>query len=115
MSRKYEKMMRKKYFTKQELLVLKKYPGLIYYNIPYNIINRAYYRYLRNLDDYLINYNYPKHWFSKDRMMFCTAIMTYIASKKENYTYNLYTRGWTAVEITKLSGLDKYLDENAIN
>ena len=103
-------MMRKKYFTKQELLILKKYPRLIYYGIPYSVINRAYLRYLRNLNNYLINYNYPKHWFSKDRMMFCIDIKTYIESKKENHTYNLYTRGWTALEVTKLSGLDKYIE-----
>lgn len=113
-SRKYGKMMRKKYFTKQELLILKKYPRLIYYGIPYNVINRAYCRYLRNLNSYLMDYNYPEHWFSKDRMMFCIAIKTYIESKKENHIYNLCTRGWTAVEITKLSGLDKYLDDYII-
>ena len=109
-SRKYEKMMRKKYFTKQELLILKKYPRLIYYGIPYSVINRGYKRYIERLEDYLFEYVYPNYWFPKNKDSFSLAIRTYIESKKERYIYNLYTRGWTAIEVIKLSGLDKYLD-----
>lgn len=98
-------------FTKQQLLILKKYSRLLAYDIPYDIINRAYNRYLKNLDEYLLINNYPKYWFNKDKDSFCTSIITYMALKKENHKCNLFTRGWTAVEVTKLSGLDKYIDK----
>jgi hypothetical protein len=102
-------------FTKQQLLILKKYSRLLSYDMPYDIINRGYGRYLRNLNDYLMVNNYPKHWFCKDKDSFCNSIRTYIVLKEENHECNLYTRGWTANEITKLSGLDKYIDKHVIN
>jgi len=107
---KLNRLWAKECFTKQQILILKKYPKLIAYDIPYDIINRAYNRYLKNLDEYLLINNYPKHWFSKDKDSFCNSIKTYMVLKEESYECNLYTRGWTANEIVKLSGIDKYIE-----
>ena len=107
---KQNKIMLKNTFTKQELLTLKKYPRLLSYNIPYNIINRAYERYIANIDDYVLINGYPKHWFSKDVVSFCNAVKTYIVYKQENYDYKFGTTGYTNIEKVKVSGLDKYLN-----
>src|SRR5690554_2660481 len=104
-------MMLKEVFTKDQLLVLKRYSRLLSCNIPYAIINRAYKRYLSKVDDYVLINWHPKHWFSKDRDVFCNAVRTYIASKEKDYQYKFGTRGYVSVEIVKLSGLDKYLDK----
>jgi len=109
-SRKYDRIMQKKNFTKQELLILKNYRYLLVYKIPYDLINRGYRRYIERLEDYLFEHNYPKWWFYKNKERFSMAVMTYIESKKENYTYNFYTHGWIAAEIVKLSELDKYIE-----
>lgn len=109
-SGKYDRIMQNKYFTKQEILILKNYRYLLVYDLPYDVINRGYKRYVERLDDYIFEYRYPKHWFSKNKESFSLAVKTYIESKKENYIFNLYTRGWTAIEVVKLSGLDKYIE-----
>jgi len=109
-SRKYDRIMQKKHFNKHELLILKNYKYLLHYNLSYDVINRGYKRYIERLEDYLFEYAYPNYWFPKNKDSFSLAIRTYIESKKERYTYNLYTRGWTAIEVTKLSGLDKYIE-----
>lgn len=106
---KKNQIMLKKEFTKDQLLMIKKYPRLLAYNIPYAILNRAYERYLKNIDEYILNNRYPSYWFSRDRDSFCIAVKTYIISKQEGYVYQFGTRGYTNIEIVKLSGLDKYI------
>lgn len=107
---KQNKIMLKNTFTKQELLTLKKYPRLLSYSIPYDIINRAYKRYIANIDDYVFTRGYPKHWFSKDVVSFCNAVKTYIVYKQDNYECKFGTTGYTNIEKVKVSGLDKYLN-----
>jgi hypothetical protein len=108
---KQNKIMLKNTFTKQELLTLKKYPRLLSYNIPYSVINRAYKKYIANIDDYIFINKYPKHWFSKDIVSFCNAVKMYIVSKQENHEYKFGTTGYTNIEKVIVSGLDKYLDK----
>lgn len=103
----------RKIFSKQELLVYKKYPRLIGYKIPYELINRAYKNYLKNIDKLIKEHQYPSYWFfGRDRDKFSLAIKTYIVSTKDQYHYQIGTRGYTNIQIAKISGLDKYIDEN---
>lgn len=106
---KYNKIIHKKFFTKQEILTMNKYPHLLAYDIPYDVINRAYKRYIKSLNKYLSKNDYPRYWFKKDKREFSIAIKTYIESKQNNHIFKPYTRGWVAIEIAKLSKIDKYL------
>lgn len=108
---KKNRIMLKKIFTKEELLTMRKYPRLLAYKIPYDIVNRAYNRYIKNIDDYILKNGYPLYWFGKNRDVFSCAVRLYIESKKNNYTFDFGTRGYIQIEIVKVSGLDKYLDE----
>jgi hypothetical protein len=98
-------------FTKDQLLVFKKYSRLFSYNIPYDIINRAYKRYLLSIDEYIKENRYPEYWFSKDKVSFCNAVKTYIVTKEEKHEFEFGTRGFTNIEKVKVSGIDKYLDK----
>lgn len=103
----------RKLFNKQQLLVYKKYPRLMGYNIPYELINRAYKRYLKNIDKLIEEHQYPSYWFfGRDRDKFSLAIKTYIVSTKDQYHYQTGIRGYTNMQIAKISGLDKYIDKN---
>jgi hypothetical protein len=104
----------KRIFTKQELLKLRKYKRLMAYDIPYDVINRAYNRYLKNINFerfiYVDSNRYPQWWFGKDRDTFCNAVKLYIECKKANYpTFKYKTIGDTKMAIVKLSGLNKLL------
>jgi len=101
----------KKVYSKNELLLLRKYPYLVVNNPSYEILNRAYKRYIKNIDDYVLLNGYPSHWFSKSRRTFCNAVKTYIEAKKAGYTYDNGTNGYIWIEIVKVSGFNKYLDE----
>jgi hypothetical protein len=103
------RIMLKKIFTKDQLLVWKKYNRLLAYDIPYAVINRAYHRYVKNIDDYASINGYSRHWFSKDINRFCNAVKVYIESKKEGYEYRFGTRGYINMEIVKVSEIDKIL------
>ena len=103
--------MLKKIFTKEELLVMKKYPRLLAYKIPYDIVNRAYNRYIKSIDDYILRKGYSSYWFGKNKDVFTCAVRLYIVSKKDNYTFDFGTRGYTQIEMVQVSGLNKYLDE----
>ena len=103
------KLMLKKIFTKDQLLILKKYDRLLAYNIPYDVINRAYKRYIKNVDEYILMRGYPSYWFGKDECIFCNAVKIYINSKEYNHTFEFGTFGYTNIEIVKISGIDKYL------
>jgi hypothetical protein len=104
--------MLKKSFTKDELLKLKKYPRLIAYKIPYAVIHRAYKRYLKNIEDYILYNGYPPFWFRKDNTTFCNAVKTYIMAKKDNHKFKFGTMGYTNIEIVKVSGINKFIDKN---
>lgn len=107
-------MMLKRRFTKNELLIMKKYPKLFTmcaykYKIPYAVLNRAYTRYLRKVDDYILISRYPNWWFSKNKDTFCCAVHNYIAAKEHGKEYDFGTRGFVNVEMVKLSRLDKFI------
>jgi len=104
------KLMLKKIFTKEQLLILKKYNRLLGYNIPYNVINRAYKRYIKNVSEYILMRGYPLYWFGKDECTFCNAVKIYINAKENNHKFEFGTFGYTNIEIAKISGIDKYLD-----
>jgi len=109
---KNNQMMIKKHFTKDEQLLLKKYPRLMSCGISYPVVNRAYKRYLSRLDEYMVMHKYPKWWFSKDKDAFCNAVYLYICAKESRdggVEYIFGTRGFAQVEMVKLSGLDKFL------
>lgn len=104
------RMMLKETFTKDQLLVLKRYNRLLACDIPYAVINRAYKRYLSKVDEYVLINEYPNHWFSKSKDVFCNAVRTYIMSQEVNHKYAFGARGYVQVEIVRLSEIDKYLD-----
>ncbi len=108
---KQNKILMKKHFTKDQLLILKKYNRLLILDIPYAVINRAYKRYVKNIDEFIFKTQYPKHWFSTNKDTFCVAIKSYIVAKDEGYEFKLHTRGWTNKIIAELSGIDKYLNK----
>jgi hypothetical protein len=110
--KKKTKIMMKKIFTKDELLKYKKYDRLLAYNIPYAVINRAYNRYLENIEDYILYRGYPSEWFKKDSITFCRAVKSYIIARKENHKFKFGTMGYTSIEIIKVSGISKYIDHN---
>lgn len=112
---KQNKLMLKKLFAKDQLLIMNKFPSLLAYDIPYPIIKRAYNRYLKNIDNYLLVKGYPSYWFSKDKRIFGYTVKLYIESKKISHEYKFGSRGYTQIEIVKLSGLDKYLDQFYLN
>jgi hypothetical protein len=101
--------MLKRTFTKDQLLVMKKYNQLLAYNIPYILLNRGYNRYLKNIGDFILKQRYPPYWFPKDRKSFCYAVKLYIEAQKEKYDYRPGTTGYTKIEMVKVSGLNKYL------
>lgn len=90
---KKERIMLKKIFSKDELLMYKKFPWVMAYNIPYDLMIRAYRRYLKNIDEYINTKGYPSYWFSKDRRTFSNAVRLFIESKIHNYIYSEGTRG----------------------
>lgn len=110
--KKKTKIMMKKIFTKDELLKYKKYDRLIAYNIPYSVINRAYKRYLKNIEEYILHRGYPSEWFNKDSISFCRAVKLYIEVRKQNHTFKFGTMGYSDMEIVKASEIDKYIDQN---
>lgn len=111
---KKDKIMLKNHFTKDQMLINKKYPRLlgiaIEHNIPYATINRAYKRYLSRRDDYILINRYPNWWFRTDKDAFCHAVHVYAVAKEYGKEYNFGTRGFVNVEIVKLSGLDKFIN-----
>lgn len=108
---KQNKIFLKKHFTKDQLLILKKYNRLLTLDISYAVINRAYKRYIKNIDEFILKTQYPKYWFSTNRDMFCIAIRSYIAANEEGYEFKPHTRGWTNKIIAELSEIDKYLNK----
>ncbi|MDD4779139.1 MAG: hypothetical protein PHT02_00850 [Tissierellia bacterium] len=118
MKNKYNKKARlemRRIFTKDQLLVYKKYSRLLSYNIPYDIINRAYKRYLKNIDEYIEKNGYPEYWFSKNKVTFCNAVKIYIVTKEDNHIFKFGSRGYTQIEIVKVSGIDKYLEDKYLD
>ena len=110
-SNKKHRIMSKKHFSKQQLLVWKKYPHLIVYDIPYPIINRAYDRYLKNLNYYeKINNNSLPHYYRVDKKSFSCSVKMYIERKKGNYQQPRFgTRGFVSLAIAKASAIGKYI------
>lgn len=102
-------MQLKKMFTKEQLLFIKKFQQLLAYNLSYPMVIRAYKRYVKNIDDYILMNGYPLYWFRKDKRTFAYAVKLYIEAKKADYTYKVGTRGYVQMEIVKVSGLDKYI------
>lgn len=103
-------MQLKKMFTKEQLLFIKKFQQLLAYDLSYPIVIRAYKRYIKNIDNYILMNGYPLYWFSKNKRTFACAVKLYIEAKKAGYTYNYGTRGYVQQEIVKVSELDKYLN-----
>jgi hypothetical protein len=103
------KKLLKKIFTKEELLKFKKYNRLLGYNIPYDLINRSYQRYLKNIDGYIALNHYPKYWFGKNRDIFCNAVKFYIEAKLMDFTPQFGTRGFVNLEIVKVSKIEQWL------
>lgn len=106
---KKNRLMLRKTFSKDELKMYKKFRWIMTYNIPYAMMVRAYRRYLKNIEQYIIEKGYPSYWFSKDKRTFSNAVKLYIESNFNNYIYSEGTRGYTQIEIVKVSWLDKYL------
>ena len=72
----------KKMFTKEQLLFIKKFPHLYLYNLPYPMVIRAYRRYIKNIDNYILVNDYPSYWFGKNKRTFANAVKLYIDAKK---------------------------------